>query len=358
MRAGRWTVAALAALVVAAAPGAAQLIPQHRGLDRAEPATLGFVAPSPLPASNGAPGSASPTGDVPITPPPADLTGELAPVTPAPPPFQAAGHGQPGEVFALVVGIDDYPGRRSDLRAAVADADTVEQALTAFGVPAANRVVLRNGQARLDSLVGAIHALVATAGPGTTVVFAYAGHVRKLDRNTEAIVAADGGLLRDDELAALLAPSPASHMWLLLASCYAGGFTEALAPGRILTAAADAQSLAYESPSLHGSYLVHHMVREGWLEGRAGPSVQEAFAYADAAINQQYPNRRPVEIDDAGGLLRLGAAPTPAAPSPAASSPSAPPPPQDPPPSSSPPPTYPPPPEEPESCIVVLCRRS
>lgn len=359
MRAGRWTVAALAALVVAAAPGAAQLVSQHRGLDRAEPA-LGLEAPGVRQPSgmDGIP--EGPLPDIPITPPPADLSGELAPVVPAPPPFQGARRGRPGEVFALVVGIDDYPGRRSDLRAAVADANTVDQALTAFGVPAANRVVLRNGQARREALVGAIQALVATAGPGTTVVFSYAGHVRKLDGDTEAIVAADGGLLRDDELAALLAPSAAGHMWLLLASCYAGGFTEALAPGRVLTAAADARSLAYESPSLRGSYLVHHMVREGWLEGRAGPSVQEAFAYASARINEEYPNRRPVQIDQSGGPLRLGAAPAEPAPRPAdapsstSPSPSSPPP-QEPPPSS-PPPTYPPPSDEPERCVVLLCR--
>lgn len=352
MRAGRWTVAALAALLVAAAPGAAQLVPQHRALERAEPAPLGFAPAPPTTISEGAPAPV----DVPITPPPADLSGELAPVVPAPPPFQEAAQGQPGEVFALVVGIDDYPGRRSDLRAAVADADTVDQALAAFGVPAANRVVLRNGQARRSALVGAIEALVATAGPGTTVVFSYAGHVRKLDGDTEAIVTADGGVLRDDELAALLAPSPAGHMWLLLASCYAGGFTEALAPGRVLTAAADARSLAYESPSLRGSYLVHHMVREGWLEGRAGPSVQEAFAYASARINEEYPNRRPVQIDQSGEPLRLGSAPAAPPRQPTAPPPS--PPAQDPPPPPSPPPTYPPPPEEPERCLVVLCRRS
>lgn len=358
MRAGRWTVAALAALLVAAAPGAAQLVPQHRGLDRVEPATLGLEEPLRAPeAPPGALPGAAPL-DVPITPPPADLSGELAPLVPAPPPFQAAGRGQPGEVFALIVGIDDYPGRRSDLRAAVADANTVDQALSAFGVPPANRVVLRNGQARRGALVAAIQALVATAGPGTTVVFSYAGHVRKVGRGTEAIVAADGGLLRDDELAALLAPSPVGHMWLLLASCYAGGFTEVLAPGRVLTAAADARSLAYESPSLQGSYLVHHMVREGWLEGRAGTSVQEAFAYASARINEEYPNRRPVQIDQSGGPLRLGASPAASGPrEPSSTSPSSPPPAQEPAPPSSPPPTYPPPSEEPERCLAVLCRR-
>lgn len=315
MRAGRWTGVAAGALVLAILPGALRLIPDDRAPERAQPLTMGMIggtpttAPPPLPS------------DVPIVPPDDGLTGELAPVLPAPAPYAAARPGRPGEVFALVVGINDYPGTRHDLGAAVADADTVDQALAGFGVPAGNRVVLRDGQARRAQLVAAIRALVQTAGTQSTVVFAYAGHVRKLDHDTEAIVAADGGLLRDDELAALLAPLRTQHVWLLLASCYAGGFTEALAPGRILTAAADANSLAYESPSIHGSYLVYHLVREGWLEGKAGPSVQEAYAYAQARINELYPNRRPMEIDESGQPMRLGTRnPSMGSPKPAAQS--------------------------------------
>lgn len=300
------------------------------------------AAPAPLP------------DEVPIIPPDETMTGELAPVVPAPPPFVAARRARPGEVFALIVGIDDYPGTRHDLGAAVADADTVNEALARFGVPAANRVVLRNGQARRSGIVSAVRSLVATAGPGSTIVFAYAGHVRKLDRDTEAIVAADGGVLSDQELADLLAPSSADGMWLLLATCYAGGFTELLGPGRILTAAADAQSLAYESPSINGSYLVHHLVREGWLQGRAGPTVQEAFAFADARIAQEYPARRPMQIDGSSGRMRFGDQSPSGAPRSGTSSapPSSPSP--NPPPQSSPPPTYPSP--EPEKCLFVVCR--
>ncbi|MCA1847250.1 MAG: hypothetical protein LC792_29485, partial [Actinobacteria bacterium] len=40
-----------------------------------------------------------------------------------------------GGVWAVVVGIDDYPGTDADLRAAVADARDVDNALAAYGVP-------------------------------------------------------------------------------------------------------------------------------------------------------------------------------------------------------------------------------
>jgi hypothetical protein len=263
-------------------------------------------------------------------------------------------------VFALLIGIDDYPGRRGDLRSAVADVDIVDAALEGFGVPVGHRVVLRDGQATRAGVIAGIEALVRQGGPDATYVLAYAGHARKLDRDTEAIVLADGELLRDVELAALLAPATTQDMWLLLASCFAGGFTELLAPGRILTAASGANQLAWEDPRLNASYLVHHLVREGWLEGRAGPSVQEAFAYADATLARERPARRPVQIDERGRHLVLGLgdpasaiglAPPEPKPAPAPA-----------PPPSSPSTTAPPttaPPEEPEetSCLLgVLCR--
>lgn len=270
----------------------------------------------------------------------------MAPAVALPPLYeQARGTSSSGSVFALVIGINDYPGSQYDLNAAVADANTVNEALARFGVPAGNRVVLRDGQARRDQVVAALRALVGRAPAGSTIVFAYSGHVRKVDGDTEEIITAEGGALTDQQLASLLAPSRAANMWLLMAGCYGGGFTELLGPGRILTAAAGANSLAYESPAIKGSYLVHHMVREGWLQGKAGPSIQEAFAYADARIKARYPSRRPVQIDRAGRRLTLGTA----AQTTAASTSSAPPP-------STTTTTQPP---QATSCVlVVLCRES
>ena len=299
-------------------PGALRLVPPSHEVDRARPevaAALTDDAPpaegtaaEPLPSSTTVPPAPPPVAEVAITPP-AELTGEVAPAAPLPALYeQARGTRSSGGVFALVVGINDYPGSQYDLGAAVADANTVNEALARFGVPAGNRVVLRDGQARRDQVVAATKALVRRAGPGSTIVFAYSGHVRKLDSDTEAIITAEGGVLTDQQLASLLAPSRAANMWLLIAGCYAGGFTELLGPGRILTAAAPANSLAYESPSIKGSYLVHHMVREGWLQGKAGPSIQEAFAYADARIKARYPSRRPVQVDQAGRRVTLGTA--------------------------------------------------
>jgi hypothetical protein len=341
MRAGQWASAASVALAIAIAPGAIRLLPDRPDhVERPAAVDLGRADAA--------------VTEVAITPP-GQLVGEVAaPAGPVPSFATGVRSASTGEVFALVIGIDDYPGRSADLGSAVADADTIDAALEGFGVPDGNRVVLRDGQARRADVIAAVRSLTAQGGPESTLVLAYAGHVRKVDRDTEELVLADGGAITDAELAALLAPASAGRMWFLLASCFAGGFTELMAPGRVLTGAADADSLAYESPQLNASFMVHYLIREAWLQGAAGPSVQEAFAYADAALSQQHPGRRPVQLDQLGRSLVLG----PGDPSAAADRAPSPPPSQ--PrrtaaePSSSPPTTRPA--TRPEDCLLgVVC---
>lgn len=295
MRVDRWVSAAAAALAIAIAPGALK----HA------------VTQVPLPeraavGATWADVSLASSTEVPITPP-GVLAGPPAVASGPTPTFVSAASSSQGEVFALLIGIDDYPGTSSDLRSAVADVDILDAALGGFGVPLGQRVVLRDGQATRPAVEAAVRSLVTQGGPGATYVLGYAGHVRKVGPETEALVLADGAELRDVELAALLAPATTQRLWAVLAACYAGGFTELLGPGRVLTAAAGADELAWEDPALNASYLVHYLVREAWLRGQAGDSVQEAFAYADAAIARDYPNRRPQQVDQLGSPLVLGA---------------------------------------------------
>ncbi len=298
MGAGRRAGGAAVALVLAMVPGMLQLLPASPTVERAVALQLDRQEGDPL-------AQVVAIDEVAIIPP-GELTGAVAEPAAPPPTFAPVQATAQAEVFALVIGINDYPGPRSDLRSAVADADLIDAALDGFGVPPTHRVVLRDGQARRAEVEAAISSLAAQGGPNTTLVLAFAGHTRKVAPQREAIVLADGTTLTDLELAALLAPATTQRMWLLMATCFAGGFTELLAPGRILTGASDARSLAYESPALGASYLVHHMVREGWLEGSAGPTVQEAFEHADRRLALTLPARRPIQIDQHGRPLRLG----------------------------------------------------
>jgi len=286
------------------------------------------------------------TSEAVIAPPPASF--DAPPAPPAAPPtllHSAASAG--GGVWAVVIGIDDYPGRGSDLRASVYDANTVDYTLAAYGVPADRRLVLRNTQATAAVIADSLRWLVARAGPDAAAVFFYAGHVRKIGRGAEAIVAADGKLVTDRTVADLLRPLR-SRAWIVMASCYGGGFTEVLGPGRILTGAAGPNSLAYENATYANSYLVEYVFERAMMNGHAPESAERAFDWAHAALRRDHPNRVPVSHDWLEGELRLGTPPRPA-PS------SSPPPPSSPPPSS-PPTTSAPPPEDDDDgdCLLSL----
>lgn len=219
-----------------------------------------------------------------------------APVAVAPPPQLGASAAAVGAgVWAVVIGVDDYPGSSNDLSAAVADADETYNTLRSFGVPDEQILVLTDGQVTDRTIDRAGQWLVERAGPNSVAVFAFAGHIRALDADTEAFLGSDGSTYRDDELASTLAGLRAKQTWFMLAGCYAGGFTEPLGPGRLLTAAADSQSLAYENPNMGRSYIVEYLVRRGLRNQEAGPNptVQDAYNWAYAQLRKDHPGRQP-----------------------------------------------------------------
>ena len=338
----------VAALLVGALGGASPSVlgPAGHGLPRPPAADADAAAPATAGASHSEAGSrtvaaapaATPAvpGDVAIAPPPE--TFDEVPAPPAAPPKELLASARPAGdvdtgVWAVIIGVNDYPGRRADLRSAVNDANDMDEALARLGVPAERRLVLRDREATAAVIADAAEWLARRAGPDATAVFFYAGHVRKTGDGTEAMVAADGDLVTDDDLAWRLAPMQAKA-WVVMASCFGGGFTEVLGPGRLLTAAADANSLAYENSGFGRSYLVQYMVRRGLIEGNAAATAQEAYAYAEGALRREYPNRVPFQVDQAGGPIPLSmpvpqdAVPPPPPPPPPASAPNPPPPPQ------------------------------
>ncbi|MGH9036478.1 MAG: caspase family protein [Acidimicrobiia bacterium] len=248
--------------------------------------------------------------------------------------IQPAGGPKDGGVWALIVGIDDYPGSDADLNAGTADAREVDAALAAYGVPGPRRILLQDHQATADNIRAGLAWLAGRASSDATVVFFYSGHVRQVtgdaDRDgeatDEAIVAADGDPVYDGELAGIFRSLDARSVWLGIAGCYGSGFDDALAAGRVLTAAAAEPDLAYENSALGHSYLVEYMVHRAMLQGRASGSVQEAFSWAQTQIAKDYPNRQPVMMDRARAPMVLGSQTQPAPPAQSASEAPAPPP--------------------------------
>ncbi len=171
------------------------------------------------------------------------------------------------------------------------------------------------------------------AAPDAVAGFFYSGHVRKSNAGNEEIVTSDGSSVSDSQLANALSRVVATRSWVGIAACFGGGFTEVLRPGRVLTGAAGANSLAYENSSIGRSYMVYYMIRQAIIQGRAASTVQTAFSYAVDRISQEHPGKEPVQIDNGNGALDLrppgGTSRTPNNPDP-------------PPPSSSPPTSEPP----------------
>jgi hypothetical protein len=252
--------------------------------------------------------SAATVGDAPM---PAAPTSFNAPAPPPPPPPTAIRQATfPGVVpaagtWAVVIGINDYPGTGHDLESAVNDADDVVRALQGLGVPGDHILLLRDGTATADNIGLSADWLVAHASSDAVAAFFYAGHVRKLASKTEAMVGADGGLVKDTDLAQHLAKLAAKQTWIGMASCYGGGFDEVLGPGRILTGAAGPNQIAYENEGFGRSYMVEYMVDQAMIQNRASTSIQTAFTYARDTLARDYPGREPVEYGDQALALDL-----------------------------------------------------
>lgn len=336
---------------------------------------IGAPAP-PAPATTTlppVPRLAAPSSDIDIPPPPivGQPPAELAEwQDPASPPIDPGGidlsSARGAHVWALVIGINDYSGSTSDLRAAVADADDMVAALNRFGVPASNILELTDANADGAGILSGIRWLESVAAPDDTAVVFYAGHTRKLGPSTEAAIAADGAPLPDWYLADKLKALQSRDAWIVMASCYGGGFDELLAPGRILTAAAGANELAYESSALGRSYLGEYLVRRALLNGEArSATVQDAVSWAQAALAQEAPARMLTEVDDSLAPVSLDGVPrttlngppaAPPAPPPAAPVPAPAPAPSPPPaPPASPPPPSSPAPRPCRNLLGLLC---
>lgn len=248
-------------------------------------------APVPAVEPEERPLPAAPIG-TPLAPVPPDAppVAPLAVVPPSGPTPLTVASG--GRTLAVIVGVDDYPGTDSDLTASVADGRDVAQALSSLGVAPADVLTLFDGQADGETVVRALRWLADAAGPTDTAVLFVAGHVRELGGPTEAFLAADGALVTDEVIAAELAPMRAARSWLVFATCFGGGFDEVLAPGRMLTAAAGPDALAYESLDYGRSFLGEFVLRRGLLGGQAGTTTVEGLvAWAQARLAAEHPDR-------------------------------------------------------------------
>jgi hypothetical protein len=82
-----------------------------------------------------------------------------------------------GKKYAVLAGINDYPGDDMDLNGAVNDSQNMKQLLTTkFGFQTANITMLLNSQATRENILGQLRRYGTLVGLGDELVFHYSGH--------------------------------------------------------------------------------------------------------------------------------------------------------------------------------------
>jgi len=135
-------------------------------------------------------------------------------------------------VYAVMVGISDYPGTGNDLPLTAEDARKLQQALARQGTLASESVTLIDGQATRAGLRSAFQRVAAAAGPDDLFIFFYSGHGNQV-RGTVSATEPDGkdetiemvdGAITDDEMNQMFQQVRAQTALLVLDSCFSGGF--------------------------------------------------------------------------------------------------------------------------------------
>ncbi|HSJ25459.1 MAG TPA: caspase family protein [Longimicrobiales bacterium] len=148
--------------------------------------------------------------------------------------------------YAVIVGIDDYPGTDADLDGSVADAQAMRQLLMEqYGFRDGDIRMLLNGQARRSNIINAFRQHLGQAQPNDVVVFYFSGHGMQLNDNyllhppvdnepdgrDESIVvwddSGDIGVIVDDELGFLTDELQARRALVMIDACHSGTVTRA-----------------------------------------------------------------------------------------------------------------------------------
>ena len=322
----RWALVVAAALVGVALsvdrPGAGV---EQASAPSASPAP---DAPSPAPTLSARPAppsaAAAPTAARPAPPsvrsvasPGLDVTTVLGPPPGPRVDRRPARVAAPADRYAVLVGVQDYRPPTVDTVGSVRDVHLVAAQLHAAGWPAANVRVLTDAQVTGAAVRDGLAWLAARSRPGTFGLFHWSGHVKRLGGTTEALWPVDRDFVRDHELTAALAPAR-GRLWVDVAGCEAGSFSEGLPSARTLfSASSTGTEKSYEQPEWGTSVWTGLLFDRGLRQGRAdadgdgrstvGESLRWAQWAAQAVTLGQRPHGRQTPqfagTDDLGWTL-------------------------------------------------------
>ncbi len=232
--------------------------------------------------------------------------------------------------WAVVIGIANYEGTRSDLWHPDEDAKEMSRTLIRnHGFPRSHVITLTNSQATAQNIFSAIEWLIASENTTSTVVFFFSGHGfriadnpiddepwdddQELDGHDEGIVSYDFYGLPDGLLKDCFSNIESTKFGLIFGSCYSGGMfddnDDLQGTGRVLVSACEASESAWDYMLLGNTLFGYYFVDEGMLDKLAdvgepsGVSIQEAWEYSYPRVIAQQSNERPQIIDNYGDEL-------------------------------------------------------
>ena len=213
-------------------------------------------------------------------------------------------------VWAVVIGIQQYQGRTHATLGGEGDAAAFMQALGNAHWPGDHILELVDGAATAGNIRAAMQWLTQHSGPNTLTIFHYSGHVciqstGPCGANHMYLWSVDNQFISDDEVGNNLR-NLQGQAWVDIAGCEAAAFDKGISNSqRLFTAASQANEKGFENPNWHESVWTGLAIDQGMLQGQADSNgdhvvtVQEAVRWAQPRATQDtqgqaYPPQHPV----------------------------------------------------------------
>lgn len=224
--------------------------------------------------------------------------------------------------WALIIAINDYAGGTRDNIGSYQDGVALRDHLLANGWLPDHVLLIGNRSATKPMVQKGLEWLASKTDDRSTVIFHYSGHEKPMRGNSDgdreardvALWLSDNKLLSDGDLGRAMGQVRAERMWINMAVCRAGGFSDAgmNGAGRVITYSSPERELSYEDPqrrhSVFGFFTIVQGMREGAadLDSDGRVSVEEAFHYADPLVSERTGyNQHPVIVDRFGGDFHI-----------------------------------------------------
>src|SRR5947209_7787301 len=226
------------------------------------------------------------------------------PAAPRPSPFNTAAPGAAPNVWAVVIGIQQYQGRTHATAGGEGDAGAFMQALHNNHWPDDHILELVDGAATASNIRSAMQWLTQHSGPNTLTIFHYSGHTciqssGPCGAGHMYLWSVDNQFIVDDEVGNNLR-NLQGQAWVDIAGCEADAFDKGISNGqRLFTGSSQANQKSYESYDWHESVWTGLAIDQGMLQKQADSNhdgvvgVQEAAQWAKpraAQMTQGQPN--------------------------------------------------------------------